>query len=385
MTDPVLARLQTAIEQRRAVFLVGAGVSSQVTDGVPASTWLGFLDGGVTVGEELEAAGQLAPGTDWTALRSAVSTSTPQNRLGVEDEVLQALGGLSSEGVKAWLGATVGSLVPVDQAPLEAIDALGVPIMTLNYDTLIEEVTGRPSVSWDDPKTMQRIVRGEASAGVIHLHGYWSEQDSVVLGSTAYGNIAVERAARQLMTAVGITHTVVLVGFGAPLDTVQFTPLREWLSDSEHRHIRLVRDSDGQMFRGNHAEGRHIDLLSYGGAYGDLAPFLADLSAGGRPAPDDRYQRTVATLRRRGLPGVYAAATAGGFLQLVTGGWDTLLFAALFGAAFGIAWDLIEPARRRPAVYAALVVFTVAAVVAAYAVFTDEAAPEPAPAVPATT
>ena len=64
---------------------------------------------------------------------------------------------------------------------IQRLVALDLPLVTTNYDDLIENVAGLRSVTWKDPRNVTRSVRGD-DRRVLHLHGHWNEPDSVVLG-----------------------------------------------------------------------------------------------------------------------------------------------------------------------------------------------------------
>ena len=49
---------------------------------------------------------------------------------------------------------------------------MGAPIVTTNYDDLLEQSLGLASVDWCDPPAMQQALVGTDRA-VVHLHGYW--------------------------------------------------------------------------------------------------------------------------------------------------------------------------------------------------------------------
>jgi hypothetical protein len=308
--DPVV-RLRHLIASRKAVFLVGAGVSMQVTANEPSSSWVGFMEAGIRL-----AAQRTATSSDvatWAASAIAhVRSGDPNRRLAAEDSVLARLGGPASEGVQQWLRESVGSLTVMDPSPVQALAALGVPLLTLNYDDLLEEITGRPPVTWQQPPTMRQVAVGEKQ-GIIHLHGQWREPSSVVLGSVRYARITSEEAAQAQVNSLSYANALVLVGFGAPLDTVQFEPLRSWLTTSPGpAHYRLVTTAERSAFSSpaHVEEQRHLLLVDYGSHYGDLAPFLRCL--GPRTETGSRRHYLDGESGAQQMPGSSPAAAPGG-------------------------------------------------------------------------
>jgi len=130
---------------------------------------------------------------------------------------------------------------------LEALSELDVPIATTNYDGLIEEVTGLEPVTWRDRNRVQRVIRGD-EAGGLHLHGFWGDPQSVVLGVRSYDDVVSDPHAQATLRALAIVKSFLLVGFGAGLTDPNFGALREWMREAlpgaEYRHFRLAREGE---------------------------------------------------------------------------------------------------------------------------------------------
>ena len=127
-------------------------------------------------------------------------------------------------------------------------------------------------------RTFRRSEPASRSRG--QRHGQWREPSSIVLGSVRYARIASEGAAQALVNSLSYDNALVLVGFGAPLDAVQFEPLRSWLTTSPGAlHYRLVTTAERGAFSSPAyvEEQRHLQLVDYGSHYEDLAPFLRSL------------------------------------------------------------------------------------------------------------
>lgn len=59
-----------------------------------------------------------------------------------------------------WLRRTVGALRVRNKDVPEALAALGLPLLTTNYDDILEQVTNLPGVTWQDyAQAMQRALR----------------------------------------------------------------------------------------------------------------------------------------------------------------------------------------------------------------------------------
>jgi hypothetical protein len=193
---------------------------------------------------------------------------------------------------------------------LEALRDLEVTILTTNYDSLIEEVTGRPAVTWRARARAQRIIRGD-EPGVLHLHGHWQEPESVVLGIRTYEQLLGDEHAQALQQAMATTQTFLFIGFGAGLADPNFEAFRRWMSrlfkSGEYRHYRLVKADEEEILHAQHQPEERIFTLPYGESHADLAAFLRQLGAApariapAAPGHVDATGVIVATDRRRGL------------------------------------------------------------------------------------
>ena len=57
---------------------------------------------------------------------------------------------------------------------------LHIPIATISYDNLVEDITGLPFVTWLRPDLAQMMIRGDHPA-ILHLDGHYLEAGVVGL------------------------------------------------------------------------------------------------------------------------------------------------------------------------------------------------------------
>jgi len=203
----------------------------------------------------------------------------------------------------AGSGTPSKSFQPADPTVIQLLAQLDMPLVTTNYDDLIEKVTSLKHVTWRDGRNMARVVRGE-DRRVLHVHGYWDEPDSVVLGIRSYEEVKNNEHTQAVMRALGITKSLLLIGCGDEGSAdPNFGNFLTWLkaieSDSgvEHRHYRLVREQE--LFA---PQGRLYPQV-YGKDYGDLPGFLERLlpEAAAREGDDQQKKPALRVLAR--LPG----------------------------------------------------------------------------------
>ncbi len=293
MSGP-LDDVRSAIERKQALVVVGAGVSIAATGGqpavkvegldkpVPVASWPGLLYHGVDYCETW-----VKPKAGWGRIvRDEIGLKDLESLLSAATKIENQLGAPKGGLYRRWLRESVEKLQASDRQVIEAIEALGVPIATTNYDSLIEQVTEWPSITWQEGHEVERVLRGESKA-VIHLHGHWKDSDSVVLGNRSYDEVVRDANAQAQLRAIFAMQTVILVGFGAGLDDPNFRPLIAWIreafQESEKPRFRLKLQSDPGDPRAEYP----IVPLDYGAKHDDLARFLQSLAPSRKSPPPD--------------------------------------------------------------------------------------------------
>ncbi len=270
--------LTKAIADRAAVIVVGTGASKSLSGGARYADWFGLVEEGIAYARTLGAS------EGWEAnQRSSLEYARAENDqaalIGVASQVQTRLRAVGPQAYFDWLRESVGSLEVKDGALAKAIGALGCPLLTTNYDRLLEKALGLPTVVWDDQNQMRDLLKG--SEGVGHLHGVWEKPGTVVLSDTDYQRILNSDPAQHLQSAHYSMKAFVFVGYGAGLADPNFGNMldihRKLFPESNHDHFRLCRTSELDALQVEHA-GDSIRPIAYGDDYADLAPFLRALA-----------------------------------------------------------------------------------------------------------
>jgi hypothetical protein len=275
MMTPLAEELRNAIQAGDVLFLIGSGVSVGATKGGPWASWPGLIKDGIA---ECEMVASVT--ADTAALyRKLVDTGRTGDLLRAAEFVTEELRGPTGGDFRTWLRKTVGSLQVAYPDALEALRDLRGLLATTNYDGLLEKVTGLPPVSWRQSHKIERVLRGE-EVGIVHLHGYWDDSESVILGIRDYQRILGDEHAQTMLRAIRSMKTLVFVGCGEGLADPNFGTLLEWargiFSGSEYVHYRLALESEADKLRQQH-RGDRIRVVSYGNSFDALAPFLRSL------------------------------------------------------------------------------------------------------------
>ena len=209
------------------------------------------------------------------------------------EKVAIKLGAPCGGEFRSWLRDTVGSLHARNREVGEALGALEVTLATTNYDSILEEVTGRPPVTWRQGSDVERVLRGE-DQGILHLHGHWKDPESVILGIRSYEAVLQDEHAQAMQKILRATRTLLFVGYGAGLGDPNFGALLAWsrslFAGSEYRHYLLTRADEVAATQAKHPREERIFVIPYGEHHSDLAPFLRSLvppakAHGPPPAP----------------------------------------------------------------------------------------------------
>lgn len=221
--------LREDVAAGRVIVVAGTGVSVAASGRAATADWAGLMASGIDA--SLAANTELPAG--WESTARAMLTMAIEGHLasatGLASLVVEALGGKSSAQFASWLRSSVGELSVQDDRLVRALDALAVPIVTTNYDGLIEQITGRAPATWQETNHVQRALRDESN-DVVHLHGFWRSPESVIFSSADYGVIGAKESIQALERAVAATRTLVFVGVGAGLQDPNFGTLVSWLS-----------------------------------------------------------------------------------------------------------------------------------------------------------
>jgi|GEM_PF-4128654 len=287
MPDLLFDDLRQQIANGQVLAVIGAGVSIGTTNNNAVASWIGLLRNGV------ERCLAVVPGlpSGWAErVRSEIESGDSDDLLSAAEKISSKLGSQGGEYGR-WLRETVGALRIERSDVITALKDLGVPIATTNYDSLIEQVTELQSVSWRQAAQVEYLIRG-AEPGVLHLHGYWQDPQSVVLGIRSYEAVLGDAHTQAIQRALRATRTLLFIGYGAGLADPNFGALLRWARDvfsgSEFRHYRLALQQEVEAMQAMHPAGERIYVLPFGDKHTDLPAFLRNLR---KSRPDGDSER----------------------------------------------------------------------------------------------
>jgi hypothetical protein len=262
-----LDRLRDALENRTVIVVVGTGITSSIANHAAASTWSGLISDGIShVERRSEDEGALLQ----IRLEAA---KNPEDLTSIAQDLKRHLG----DDFGRWLGQSIGGLLPTNKSIALALQGLGAPILTTNYDDLLERILGFTAATWSRPDDMRLLIMKGLDA-IGHLHGVWREPDGVIFSESDYRRIVEDTAAQSVQTSAFNLKTFLFIGCGAGLDDPNFSPMirnfGEAFPTSANSHFRLCRTSEVDPATAL----KPVVDIGYGDEYEDLTKFLTDLS-----------------------------------------------------------------------------------------------------------
>jgi len=299
--------LQSRLADNQVLVFVGTGVSLATAQD-PIAGWKGFLRHGLDYCESV--CGGLSA-TKWKARQTAaLDEGDLDELLSVAEHISRRLAGPEGGDFRGYLRSSVGALKIKDPSVIDALAALSTPLVTCNYDNLIEQVTNKRAITWrEEAKTTRFFQTGEKDE-VLHLHGHWEDPRSVVLGVRSYSDILAHRHVQALMTSMMLAKSVLFVGFGEGLEDPNFEALRRWVSEvmpgTEHRHYRLCLNKDLPKLDELHKHDR-VTPIGFGDQHSELSAFLRSLrSSSTKPSGGSSSSSTPGGEGGRSIRGGFA-------------------------------------------------------------------------------
>jgi ubiquinone/menaquinone biosynthesis C-methylase UbiE len=283
-SDPVLRKLHHDIKERKIAIFFGAGISAALAenceiDGFNLTSWGGLLTHGANYA-------RVWCGKDENFYKSVefdVRGDTDQ-MLAAAEKVSRALKDRDHYG--KWLRDSVGQLRYASRAAelashLKTFAEFKIPLITTNYDNLLEEATGLDAITWEDREKLYRqLTDREVTSKIIHLHGHYETPESVVLGIRDYNSLLGNQFLDAFKTVLGFTKSLLFVGFGKGLDDPHFSKFisltQKIIGSGDQRIYRLCRTQDREeLFQQNMGTP-----VAYGEDFEKLPDFLGNVIKG---------------------------------------------------------------------------------------------------------
>lgn len=272
-----MKRVIDAARKGQLVVVVGTGVSIGLTNGAVPS-WNGLIENGFQYALKKGKISDIQLKT-W---KGQLDSPDMDDLLTAAEFVGRKLGSPADQLYARWLEEVFGSVQPRNAQLSSAINAIvsqGIPICTLNYDPLLEMVTGLPGIQISETKKVMSWMRREQPA-ILHLHGSWDVPSSCILGIRDYETTQVNEVRDFFQRNLAAFNHLLFIGCGDTFADPNFSALVIWLRTKlkalTPQHVALVREEDVPHRNIDPAWSGFVDPLSFGKDHQDLAGFLLE-------------------------------------------------------------------------------------------------------------
>jgi SIR2-like domain len=299
--EPIHKVLESA-QRGELVAVIGTGISIGLTNNtIPALSWKGLIENGFAY-----------------AIKKGKITAEKAKKWLIHldsDDIAELLG--PAEFMAGKLGAPDGDLYarwlksvfkPAQPANLKLANAIRtlqaarVPLCTLNYDSLLEDVTNLATIKLSETAHVMEWIRRER-AGILHLHGSWEDPRSCILGIRDYETTLGNELRDLFQRNLGTFHRLLFLGCGSTFGDPNFAALISWLRKNMKaaapEHFAAVTESEVEARNADPAWQGFVEPLAYGKTHDDLAGFLTKhfrplaASAAKAKSRPEKSERTV--------------------------------------------------------------------------------------------
>lgn len=294
--NTAVSYLKEAAANAKLAIIIGTGVSVSLTDNkFPALSWKGLIRDGFSHAASI---GKINREQErhW---QSQIASTDLDDLISAAEFMGRKLGAPKGDLYARWLEGALGSAKASNKQMIKAIKsahAINIPLCTLNYDNLLEQVTGLPSITISNPRKLTAFVRREEE-GVLHLHGAYQEPETCVLGIRDYEQ-AISNDVRDLVQrSLAAFGRLLFVGCGGTFSDPNFVSwigwLRKNLGAASPRHYALVTESEVAQCLADVSWHGFVEPLVYGKSHSDLPKFILKTFSGISITPTARKRKTT--------------------------------------------------------------------------------------------
>ncbi len=272
------------IESARAgelVAVIGTGVSIGLTNNtIPALSWKGLILNGFAYGVKK---GKITPkqDIDWKA---QLDSSDLDELLGAAEFMGRKLDAPHGDLYARWLESVFKPVKPTNKKMANAILGIHnatIPLCTLNYDPLLERVTGLPAVNLTEVAKVTEWMRRQ-TPGILHLYGNWEAPSTCILGIRDYERTLQSDIRDLLQRSLGTFRRLLFIGCGETFGDPNFSALIKWLRakmvTAAPEHYALVTDDEVATRHADRTWHGFVEPVSYGMITRNSRRFCSNIS-----------------------------------------------------------------------------------------------------------
>jgi hypothetical protein len=275
--ENALTQLKDSAREKKLVGVIGTGVSMALTNGKnPALSWRGLIESGFAYG--LTKA-KITP-SQKAAWTTQLSSDDMDDLLGAAEFMSRKLDAPNGDLYARWLESVFKDSAPENAGMVNAIRALQsaeIPLCTLNYDSLLERVTGLGVINFGETSKVAAWMRRE-SQGILHIHGCWDAPSSCVLGIRDYETTVSNEVRDLIQRTLSSFGRLLFIGCGDTFADPNFSALIRWLREklktAAPQHYAIVSAAEEAKRHADPAWHGFVEPISYGAERKDLPAFL---------------------------------------------------------------------------------------------------------------
>ncbi|CAF3801586.1 unnamed protein product [Rotaria sp. Silwood1] len=185
-----------------------------------------------------------------------------------------------------WLRETIGSLEVKKPELIKAIGELECPILTTNYDSLLEDILNKKSLTWNEyyANDIDDLLEN-LQKYILHVHGYIEDTDSIIFSSHDYDRLLDNEFAQSKLRVFMETKTLLFIGYDAGISDLKFSNLLNWIyhvtgskSLSMYKLVKFNQNNTfNQIFDASFST--NVKEVKYGHNSKDLLQFVKNLKS----------------------------------------------------------------------------------------------------------
>lgn len=269
-------QLENAIKEKTLVVMAGIGVSTNIVPKDNRLTWSGLLDAIRTLLADRRNPVTI-PDENWDGKKEEQKAQV------LDDAVKEKSAHLD---YRQFVSVIMRNVALPDTADFaDAIEKLGLPIATTNYDLILDHCLKRFEKNVSEIDNIDNH-----SDFVYHVHGVWFDSTSVVLSEDDYDNTQVEflsamekllkgspdidKVKHRSLLFIGSTKGVVDKHFSALYTDPRFNHLTHF-TILRRDTVKQLLDENPEFL--NALKANKLVPIIYGDKYEELQPFIAGL------------------------------------------------------------------------------------------------------------
>ncbi len=272
-----IAQLTDSASRGELVVVIGSGISMALTNNAfPTLSWRGLIQDGFAYGVKK---GKItgAQSNNW---KTQLASNDIDDLLCAAEFLGRKLDSPQGDLYARWLEHVFKTIQPANtkmQSALIALHKAGIPICTLNYDSLLERTTKLNTLNMSESAKVTSWMRRENSS-ILHLHGSWDSPITCVLGIRDYESTLSNDVRELIQRGLGSFRRLLFLGCGDTFADPNFTALIKWLRGKMKTatldHYALVSDSEVATRNADPAWQGFVEPVGYGAKHTDLPAFL---------------------------------------------------------------------------------------------------------------